>query len=231
MVPIREDGEDMRVHAALGDIVYSLTREYLIEKGWITSAKVYYLHPEFNMESKYLDFQTTYNTQVVNNDNRNNLAIKSAVKECKAGRKVLVLVNKIEHGELLLKKLTELLPNYKVIFMNGKSKNRDQDMNQFNIIIATSIYDEGYDLPSLDCLILAGGGKSILKLTQRIGRVLRLKEGKKYAVIYDFVDNIKYLKKHYLLRRAELESSFEVYDVKNVNDSQLDQFIEEEKEK
>lgn len=96
--------------------------------------------------------------------------------------------------------------------MNGKSKDRDQDMSVYDIIIATSIYDEGYNLPSLDCIILAGAGKSGIKLTQRIGRVLRPKLDGRPAHIYDFIDGIKFLRQHYLKRRKLLELEFEIVE-------------------
>jgi superfamily II DNA or RNA helicase len=64
----------------------------------------------------------------------------------------------------------------------------------------------------MDVLILAGGGKSSIQLTQRIGRVLRKTSTKSHAKVYDFVDTTKYLDKHYKQRRELLSSEFEVIE-------------------
>ncbi len=81
------------------------------------------------------------------------------------------------------------------------------------IIIATSIFDEGIDIPHLETLIIAGGGKSAIKTTQRIGRVLRKFPGKSKAMVHDFADDCRWLKDHYKERRTIYEDDFEVVDV------------------
>jgi superfamily II DNA or RNA helicase len=43
---------------------------------------------------------------------------------------------------------------------------------------------------------LAGAGKSMVKIPQRIGRVLRTYPGKENAVVIDFYDNCTYLLGH-----------------------------------
>lgn len=210
----REDGEDMRITAALGEIVYEKSRKELIDEGWIANAKVFYLRPTFTTDGKYIDYQDIYLTQIVHNEHRNKLVKDTALKEAAQGRKILVLVSHIMHGEILYNLIKD--EPYKSIFMNGKSKGRDQDMSVYDIIIATPIYDEGYNLPSLDCLILAAGGKSEIRVVQRVGRILRPKADGRLAHIYDFQDNIKYLKAHAIKRRRLLEEEFEVVDDQHV---------------
>ena len=56
------------------------------------------------------------------------------------------------------------------------------------ILVASTIFDEGVDIPEIDALILAGGGQSYIKNIQRVGRALRPKMHKDYVVIYDFLD-------------------------------------------
>lgn len=225
----REDKEDMRIHAALGDIVYYQSRIELIKRGFIANAEVTYLKPRFG-DVRYMRYPEIYSREVVNNDNRNMLVIDTALKEWRKGRKILILVSQIEHGEKLIMECLAQIRGWEkipeVVFMNGSSKDRDRDMGVYDIIIATAIYDEGYNLPSLDCIILAAGGKSSIKLTQRIGRVLRPKPDGRPAQIYDFIDSVKYLKGHYLKRRSILEQEFIVIERDNDIQSKL---LEEEK--
>jgi superfamily II DNA or RNA helicase len=80
------------------------------------------------------------------------------------------------------------------------------------VLIATSLADEGLDLPSLDVLILAGAGKSETRALQRIGRVIRPHPGKKRATIVDFWDQCLYLEQHSRQRFEiyQTEPAFEV---------------------
>lgn len=70
------------------------------------------------------------------------------------------------------------------------------------VLVATTLADEGLDLPSLDGLILAGGGKSPTRAYQRIGRALRPAPGKAGAEVLDFFDPAPYLEDHSLARLA-----------------------------
>jgi superfamily II DNA or RNA helicase len=205
----REDGEDMRITGALGKIIYSVSRSELIKQGFLANAKVYYLECPFPNNGRYMTYQDVYSSNIINNELRNNAIISLAKKEARNQRKILILVSQIMHGDMLYMALQE----ENVVFMNGKVKDRKRDMSKYDIIIATSIYDEGYDLPILDTIILAAGGKSSIKLTQRIGRVLRPKADGHYANIFDFIDTPKYLRQHYMRRRAILEQDFEVQNV------------------
>jgi len=51
--PKREDGEDMKIIAALGEIVYTITRRELIEEGFLSDAKVYYHRPIFDLREDF----------------------------------------------------------------------------------------------------------------------------------------------------------------------------------
>jgi len=88
---------------------------------------------------------------------------------------------------------------------------RDRELD---VIIGTSLADEGLDLPALDALILAGAGKSQTRMIQRIGRVLRTFPGKTEAIVVDFRDPFRYMTKHYKIRRkmCESEPEFEIIE-------------------
>jgi ATP-dependent helicase YprA (DUF1998 family) len=55
-------------------------------------------------------------------------------------------------------------------------------------MIATSLADEGMDVPRASVLILATVGRSAAKLEQRTGRVMRPHESKTFGVVYDYAD-------------------------------------------
>jgi len=128
----------------------------------------------------------------------------------------LILIEKIEHGNILLEMFNNIKHDKRIIFVHGSSKNRktifkDIKKGKYDIIIASKIYGEGVNFPNLKTLILAGGGKSSVATVQKIGRLLRLFPGKEKAMIYDFNDNVKYLSKHFQARyEIYKENKFEV---------------------
>ena len=204
--PFMRDDDNLKVEGVLGPVIYKISLRELISEGYLVDALVHFHHlPQKNMD--FMDYSDVVRNYIDESIERNGKIIRLAEQ---SDGPVLILVNHICHGQLLWDFLNMMGED--VIFLNGSSKQRDEKMNH-KIIIATSIFDEGIDIPHLETLIIAGGGKSAIKTTQRIGRVLRKFPGKKIAMVHDFADDCKYLKDHYLERRAIYEDDFEVVDV------------------
>lgn len=202
--PERDDGQDLLLEAVVGNEIINVTASELIKDGWLVKPKIRFIEiPGIDLKST--DYQSIYREYIVENDIRNRVICDTANKLVKAGRKALILVRTIKHGEALL---DELSGDLVVYFVRGELKSDERNMirkdfigGKIDIIIASSVYDQGVDLPSLDALILAGSGKSSGRALQRIGRVIRPHKGKKNAIVVDFLDNAKYLKNHSMIRR------------------------------
>jgi superfamily II DNA or RNA helicase len=213
--PYRTDGEDMRIEAVLGKKVYEITRKELIDCNYLSHAKVYYHDLEQDVFNYWMGYQDAYKGYIVENEYRNKKIVEIIKDEYKKKKKILVLFNIIEHME----KIQEQLKDEDVIFINGQlaKKKREELVEEIHkrdscIILASTIFDEGVDFPNMDVLVLAGGGKSSIKVTQRVGRILRKADNKTHAIIHDFVDRCKWLYGHYKSRRKILEEDFEVID-------------------
>jgi superfamily II DNA or RNA helicase len=101
----------------------------------------------------------------------------------------LILVGTIEHGE----QLAEKIPGALVVHSKLTKKKRTQAIDDFRtgalrVMVATSLADEGLDVPRAEVLILASGGRSAGKLEQRAGRVMRPSAGKQVGIVHDFTD-------------------------------------------
>ncbi len=113
--------------------------------------------------------------------------IAKIVRMCEAkGDSVLIAVSHVNH----VNKLKELLPEAKVMTGEDGSDRRKKVLEKFrskeiNVVIST-LLGEGVDIPSLNAVINAAGGRDIRQL---VGRALRKHPGKTVAKIYDFVDN------------------------------------------
>uniref|UniRef100_A0A6M3KND2 Putative type III restriction enzyme n=1 Tax=viral metagenome TaxID=1070528 RepID=A0A6M3KND2_9ZZZZ len=71
-------------------------------------------------------------------------------------------------------------------------------------VVATSTWREGINIPSLDTIILAAGGKEIQKIIQEIGRGLRKTNEKDFVKIIDFFNpSHRFLIEHFGHRLCE----------------------------
>lgn len=60
------------------------------------------------------------------------------------------------------------------------------------VLINVDLFDEGLDVPGIECVIMARPTKSLGKYLQMVGRGLRLAEGKEYLILIDHVGNVKF---------------------------------------
>lgn len=123
------------------------------------------------------------------NPARNAAAVQLAAGFATAGESVLMLVHSIEHGE----ELAGQIPGSACVHSKlGKKVRRELieslRSGERRVLIATSLADEGLDVPRASRLILVAGGRSAGKLEQRAGRVLRPFAGKNGGEIHDFLD-------------------------------------------
>ena len=197
--PWRDAGDDILIEAVSGPKFCDISATKLISEDYLVPPDIHFLNVPV-MRGAGKTYHEVYKNYIVENEDRNDLIIKAASKLVKAGKKVLILVVRVQHGKLLQKKLEN---KFSVKFLDGakSSSNRleaIQDMRngKTEVLIASKIFDQGVDIPELDALILAGSGKSSGRALQRIGRVIRKSKGKKKAIVVEFFDNCKYLRDH-----------------------------------
>lgn len=150
---------------------------------------------------------------IVGNQSRNLAAIRMAKRHWKQW--VLLLVNKVEHGEFFQQRI----PNSVLCNSGMGVKKRRKAMDDFRsgairCMIATSLADEGLDLPMAEVLIMVSGGRSNIKTEQRTGRVLRKFQDKPHGQIYDFTDRQHPLMEKHSLARTALYQRLN-YEVRN----------------
>ncbi len=127
---------------------------------------------------------------VQTNRHRNNRIAELIRSECETGESVLVLVSTVIHGEMIV---GECHPWGHLVHSKIGKKSRgvlieSARRGDIRCLVSTSLADEGLDIPRLSRVIMACGGRSTTKLTQRIGRVLRPFENKGVGICHDFLD-------------------------------------------
>ena len=72
---------------------------------------------------------------------------------------------------------------------------REKYINEFKsgkiyVLINVDLFDEGFDVPACECVIMARPTASLVKYLQMFGRALRVLAGKLYGLIIDHVSNV-----------------------------------------
>lgn len=173
---------------------------------------------DISLNKNYMD---SYDKGIVKNNYRNTVIAKIAEINYNKGRGVLIILNRIEHGDSISHMLDTLgIPH---AFVQGEMEVEERekhftDMKQgkLKVLISTSLMDEGVDISGIDALIMGAGGKSLRQVLQRIGRGLRYKDdGENKLYVYDFTDRVNdYLFAHYKQRREIYEEEeFDIVDL------------------
>lgn len=122
---------------------------------------------------------------------RNVARTRAAVAKANAHRRdsVIVLVNQVDHA----KDIAAMIPGAVACFSKMGAKKRRETLAEFATgqcpcIVATSLADEGLNIPRANVLVLVSAGRSNARTEQRTGRVLRSFAGKTGGIIYDFSD-------------------------------------------
>lgn len=211
----RDDGADLLLEASCGKRIFNMPASKLIELGYLVVPKIALVEVPPLAEPCPANWNAVYSRYITNNEIRNQYIVDGAKKLVAMGRKVLILVRYIPHGQ----KLVDMLGDLPVFFVNGSLEGEARqeakekfEKGELRCLVASSVFDIGVDIPSLDALVLAGGGKSTVRILQRIGRVIRACEGKTDAIVMDFIDNARYLDKHSATRIAvyETEPGFKI---------------------
>lgn len=143
---------------------------------------------------------------IVDNFERTATAIMVANSHCHRGDTVLMLVNQVEHAKYVASRVHNGPAIACYSGMGAKARRHtlyDFKHGKLPCIVATSLADEGLDVPRANVLVLVSGGRSKAKAEQRTGRVLRAFAGKEQGLIYDFADTPhKLMAKHAQARLA-----------------------------
>lgn len=222
----RGKGDDKVLEGLIGPVTLTIKEEQLINKQVLIKPYYYYLevnspkynYPGYNPRTGSYDLPNqapnrndVVSACIVKSKERNNLIVDLITSYLESNPKLpaLILVEMIEHGQILEQLLLD--KGYTVPFVYGNSSKSDRD-NFINNLknctlkagIASKILNEGIDVPSLGLGIIAGGGSNESKFIQQVGRFVRRYPNKDKAIIIDIHDSEEY----YLSRNSNKRLNF-----------------------
>jgi len=208
----RVKGEEIKIEAVVGPIIFEVRAEDLINEKFLAKPKFEVITYESTMPSFSERYKELYEDMIMNNEERNRAIVKKAVELARKGHRVLIDVKRIEHGKILKEMLAE--NGIKAEFLSSESPNRWEILEEFKEgripVLISTLLKEGVDIPEISAIILAGGGKSDIMTIQTIGRALRPKTGMK-AVIVDVQDDDPLLFTHFIERQKALKQYYGRY--------------------
>lgn len=208
----RSDGMIEATYALLGHVIYNVPEEAVADK--IMKVGILPVSTEVELSRECLNTDGTLNyakliTYLSTHDGRN-LCVADKIVD-NMGKSCLILSDRLDHLESLMRLLPPTM-HKEAVMVSGKMTTKKGKMEREQAIenmrsgkkkylFATySLAKEGLDIPRLERLFLTTPQKDYAVVTQSIGRIARVFDGKAEPIVYDFVDNISYLVKSYKKR-------------------------------
>ena len=214
--------ESQALLVSLGPVIGTLAASTLQEQGVLANCHVNIIQLQDNVEFKEYQTELKY---LVSNDERMT-AIAAQISKVNRTGNTLVLVDRIEAGDILLSKLV----NYNtlkddVVFVSGGTKSTTRTEQYADVATATNkiiiatygVAAGGINIPRLFNVVLIEPGKSFVRTIQSIGRGLRMASDKDFVQITDITSNCKFSKRHLTQRKAFYKDAKYPFDVLKVS--------------
>ena len=197
---------ELLVIGATGPLVMNVTAGSMIKQGTLATPILLVLDNKADQAMRVSDIADWHKITKLRleSEDRTNLIVNAAKFFSDHDRKVLILVSTRRWAERMLVKFhnENMSDIVRTSFgggqfraYNGNDFYDDPDNvfekyknGEYTILIGTSHLYEGADIPNLDVIILAYGGRGERLQIQGLGRVLRKTKTGKYAYIVDFTD-------------------------------------------
>ena len=182
----RSDGKDVFIHAACGDILVERDVSWGVANGWLSQP--YFIVRAINTTGyDYKDDKLkAYKAHVLNCKEMNERIIADARAFISANKNTLILVDQIEHGDMISSALG-------ISFANGRDKGSEKFIDEFNrgkirgLVATDGLVGEGVDTRSVEVLLLANFTASKSAVLQAVGRGLRKTPEKSTCIILDYI--------------------------------------------
>jgi len=237
--------DDLELESVTGPPLSKVSMSRLIQEGWVSVPHIYmFKYNSLPVQKNLKNYAALYRKAISENVVRNKAIRDIATFEYETFENdtTLIIIKLIDHGRKLKEMIIDNgVDSDDIKFIHGSTAKNVRDSvkeafkdKELRIVIASSIWIEGIDIPTVNALIMAaaGGGKEIADkkgiraVIQQIGRVIRkpIKEGEEdvdqgevnNVRIYDFLDSShKDVMRHSMNRflTFKMEEEFKVKEV------------------
>jgi superfamily II DNA or RNA helicase len=196
--PQRADGQGLGSHADgfCDEMVEGPSTQWLIEKGYLS--KFRYFAPDTDLDVTGLatpsgDFTPkALRSRVVESHLVGD--VTQHWRRFAEGKRTIVFAPDVETAHEIASAFRA--KGVAAVALSGKTDQaeRDRELERFEagevtVLVNCALFDEGFDVPAVECVLLASPTMSLSKFLQMIGRGLRTLEGKTEAIVIDMVRN------------------------------------------
>jgi superfamily II DNA or RNA helicase len=189
-----EEKAKFAMEGLLGPVIGEQTIQEASDLGILATPKIKLVKSRYNHRIHDLKrYQEVYEEGIVKNRSRNRQIVNLIEQYINEDKTILVVVTRIDHGNAI-QNLAES-HGLDVEFVQGNTESDTREKikkllirKRIKCVITTAVWREGVNIPSLDVLINAAGGKSEIMTLQTLGRGLRKTEEKDEVIIVDFFD-------------------------------------------
>lgn len=170
------------------DHIELLNNKFLCPIKYVDKSQI--LQEVIPLNSNKTDFDyLKYDIMLLKHDEEISQIIKNAEKQ---HNHVLVFCNSIQQSI----RLQKIIENSYTVSSNSTSQERAFAIDGFKngdikVILNVGVLTTGFDMPSLDCIILLRPTRSIALYYQMLGRGVRIHKDKEFCTVYDWTDTVK----------------------------------------
>jgi superfamily II DNA or RNA helicase len=190
----------------IGPIIKEISTDHLTSIGKLATPKVKIIPiPKDNEIANIRKYSEVYQMGVVHNVKRNEIIVNEIANQVLKSNTVLVITKILDHGQNLINMLKGKYPLIRSFLAQGWTEGEERERirqaleaRTIDVAITSTIWKEGVDIPSLNVVVNAAGGKSEIFTLQAVGRGMRAAPGKDTFLIVDFFDpSSRYLVDHF----------------------------------
>jgi len=204
------------VKSVLGNTLYKITSDELIQRGYLTKIVVANLFLQYPMDFILENQDRTYPEEVrlVEEYEPRMTILTKILKSTPVNHNMLLLCNHVDHVDQTIEYLREHQPDRKIVKITGSVKAAEREFIRVNaeesdgmVIVATyGTMSTGVNIKKIHEIVLFANSKSKIKVLQSLGRGLRKHPEKAKVIIYDVVDDMRWKSK-----RGKVHSNY-LYD-------------------
>jgi superfamily II DNA or RNA helicase len=190
----------LQVQQHFGPIRRIVTTKQLQDAGRAAKTQVHIIQLEHTTDDrKNLDGEYQKEIEFLIGHPYRNKIIKGLAKTLKGN--TLILFDRIDaHLKIVAKELQDEMPHKRVLIITGEVENDERNVIKAEMEVGEDIVllasfgtvSTGVSIKRLHNLVFAHPSKSVIRILQSLGRLLRLHSSKDVANIYDIVDVMMY---------------------------------------
>jgi len=198
--PSRPDGMGLGAHAdgVFHEMIVGVEMRQLIDEGALTDYDI--ACPESIVMTdddigESGEFRPSRVTEKAEKSQITGDVVNNYIKHA-LGKRAICFATDVKTGNKIAEKFNAVGIRSACLSAKTSPDVREKYLDEFRdgkllVLVNVDLFDEGFDVPACEVVIMARPTASVVKYLQMFGRALRTAEGKLYALIIDHVGNVK----------------------------------------